>query len=181
MDKLQAKIEAVLFIAAKPMTIKDLAAIIACTPAEATAACVALQQAYLDRQGGLALVQDESKYQLVSAPQQAAVVKEFVKQETTGELSKPSLETLTIIAYRGPIAKMELDQIRGINCALILRNLLIKGLIEMKSEKNESYYSVTTDFLKFLGLGNVHDLPDYEKLRTDKGLEQLITQAEQSI
>jgi len=60
------------------------------------------------------------------------LLKILLKDETTGELTKPSIETLTIIAYRGPIAKYELERIRGINCSLILRNLILRGLAEEK-------------------------------------------------
>ncbi|MCG2700667.1 SMC-Scp complex subunit ScpB, partial [Candidatus Parcubacteria bacterium] len=96
--------------------------------------------------------------------------------ETTGELSRPSLESLTIIAYRGPVAKIDLDRIRGINCALILRNLLLRGLIEGKydNKKKETYYSVTFDFIKFLGINNIKELPDYERLNKDDTIDRML-------
>jgi len=180
MNNLQAKAEAILFIATKPMSPKDLAEIMECTPEEAVQACEGLMQVYLERKSGLAIIKDQTTYQMVSAPDVSEVVKEFAKQEMNSELSRPSLETLTIIAYRGPIAKLELDRIRGINCSLILRNLLIKGLIESKNEKGETYYSVTTDFVKFLGLSSVSSLPEYQDLRQDKTIEKILNE-EQAI
>lgn len=96
-----------------------------------------------------------------------------------GELSRPSLETLTIIAYRQPISKMDLDRIRGVNCALILRNLLLHGLIEGKYDKtkDETYYTVTVDFIRFLGISEVSALPDYDRLSHHDSLERVLQEA----
>ncbi|MBT7553409.1 SMC-Scp complex subunit ScpB, partial [bacterium] len=94
----------------------------------------------------------------------------------TGELSKPSLETLTIVAYRQPIAKEELEQIRGVNCSVILRNLLIRGLVEARESKGDlvPMYSVTIDFLRHLGIDSVEQLPDFAKLNSNENLQALI-------
>jgi segregation and condensation protein B len=91
-------------------------------------------------------------------------------------LSQPSLEALTIIAYRGPIAKLELERIRGVNCSLILRHLLLRGLVEEKLDKtkNENFYTVTHDFIRFLGLGSVTELPDYEKLNQAEAINSVL-------
>jgi segregation and condensation protein B len=86
------------------------------------------------------------------------------------------LETLTIIAYRGPVTRAELEQIRGVNCSIILRNLAMRGLITTASDKQtmQVTYSITFDFLKFLGLQQQSELPDYEKLNSSQALEQLL-------
>ncbi len=159
------KIESLLFIAAKPMSIKQLADLINQPESEIKKAGDELEEEYKSNKRGVQIIKNGSKYQMVSSPDNARLVQEFIKDETTGELSRPSLETLTIIAYRGPIAKSDLDHIRGVNCSLILRNLLIRGLIEAKSDKKgETYYNVTFDFIRFLGINDINELPDYEKL-----------------
>jgi len=119
---------------------------------------------------------------MVSSPENAKIIQEFIKDETTGELSKPSLEALTIIAYRGPVSKIDLDRIRGVNCALILRNLLIRGLIEGKfdKKKNETYYAATFDFIRFLGLNKINDLPDYIRLHQDETIDRILEVNENS-
>jgi len=124
----------------------------------------------------LQIIKNGSSFQMVTAPENAELIQQFVKDETTGELSRPSLETLTIIAYRGPVAKTDLDRIRGINCSLILRNLLIRGLVDVREDKkkDESYYTVTFDFLRFLGLNDVKELPDYQKLSQDDTIERIL-------
>lgn len=129
------KIESLLFIAAKPMSIKQLADLINQPESEIKKAGDELEEEYKSNKRGVQIIKNGSKYQMVSSPDNARLVQEFIKDETTGELSRPSLETLTIIAYRGPITKSDLDHIRGVNCSLILRNLLIRGLIEAKSDK----------------------------------------------
>ena len=91
-------------------------------------------------------------------------------------MTQPSLETLTIIAYRGPITKPEIEQIRGVNCSLILRNLLIRGLIEEKEDKQrlQNTYTISFDFLRHLGADRVEELPQYSDLHTDEVVGQLI-------
>ena len=111
----------------------------------------------------------------MTAPTTTAVAQEFVKEEMTGELTKPSLETLTVIAYRGPVSKPELELIRGVNCSLILRNLLIRGLIEEISDKQRGRrYQITMDFLKFLGVSSPSELPKYQELNAAEMLQQLL-------
>ncbi len=177
MDKLKSQLESLLFIAAKPLTVKQLSEWLAVKPDQITAVCAELAQDYKDNERGIQLTCSGDKYQLVSAPDNAAAVQKFIAEETSGELSRPSLEALTIIAYRGPVAKFELDKIRGVNCALILRNLLIRGLIESKEERGETYYSVSLDFLRFLGVTNVQALPDYERLHALDTINQLLEEA----
>lgn len=177
---IKSSCEALLFVAAKPLKVKDLAELLKVSAEDVTKALDELEAECQAEKRGVAVVKQGSSYQMVSAPEQSSLVKEFVKDETMGELSKPSVETLTIIAYRGPIAKMDLDRIRGVNCSLILRNLLLRGLIEVEydKKKHENYYSVTLDFVRFLGISDITHLPDYEKLSKDETLEQLLSQEE---
>lgn len=182
MNNLKAKIESLLFISAKPLTVKDLAALTGCSAEEAAEAIGRLKKEKEENGGGTRIIEAGGKYQMASAPENSRLVQEFIKDETTGELSRPSLETLTIIAYRGPIAKLDLDRIRGVNCSLILRNLLLRGLIEASPDKKkrEIYYTVSLDFVRFLGLGSAKELPDYERLSRDETIEQLLAAAEES-
>jgi segregation and condensation protein B len=167
---LKSQIESLLFVAIKPLAVKELATLTNTKNKEVEEALTELETEYQTGDRGLSLIKNNNQYQLTSAPDNAALVQEFLKDETSGELSQPSLEALTIIAYRGPIGKTELEKIRGVNCSLILRNLLMRGLIEEKFEKikDENFYTVTHDFVRFLGLNSVNDLPDYSKLSADE-------------
>ncbi|MDO8592567.1 MAG: SMC-Scp complex subunit ScpB [bacterium] len=173
---IKSKIESLLFISAKPMAASQLADLLRAEKKEVVKAADELLENYKNNQAGVQIIKDGAKYQMVSAPENAKVIQEFIKDETTGELSKPSLEALTIIAYRGPVTKIDLDRIRGVNCALIIRNLLLRGLIEEKfdKKKNETYYKATFDFIRFLGLSRLEDLPDYEKLHQDDTIERML-------
>lgn len=180
MDKQLAALEAILFVANKPLAVKDLAELLKIKTEDIETSLDALALYYQAQKAGLQLIRSGSKYQLVTSADTAEVVRKFLADEMTGELSRPSLESLTIIAYRGPIAKIDLDRIRGVNCALILRNLLMRGLIEeeLDKTKNETYYRVSLDFIRYLGVNRVEELPDYERLHQDEGLNQLLARAE---
>lgn len=164
---LQSQIESLLFVAIKPMPVKELADLTKVKIKEVEEALEALGAEYKNNGRGLSLIKNNNQYQLTTAPENAALVQDFLKDETSGELSQPSLEALTVIAYRGPIGKLELEKIRGVNCSLIIRNLLLRGLIEEKYNKikDENYYTVTHDFIRFLGLSDISELPEYAKLR----------------
>jgi len=169
---LQSQIESILFVAIKPMPVKELADLTKAKVKEVEEALESLAAEYKNGERGLSLIKNNNQYQLTTAPENAALIQEFLKDETSGELSQPSLEALTVIAYRGPIGKLELEKIRGVNCSLIIRNLLLRGLIEEKYNKvtDENYYTVTHDFIRFLGLSNISELPDYVKLRAEESV-----------
>lgn len=179
---MQAKLEALLFVSIKPIALAELAKFLKANKAEIKKTLEDLAHSYQERKSGLVLINSNGKYQLTSAPEQAEMVKKFLKSEASGELSQPSLETLTIIAYRSPVSKSELEMIRGVNCSLILRNLLMRGLVEEKFDrsKQENYYSVSTDFLRHLGLESVKDLPDFENLSQNRSLEEVLSQTQEN-
>jgi len=179
---LKSQLESLLFISLKPLAVKELADATKTKTKEVEEALAELTDAYKNSTSGLTLVKNNNQYQLATAGDNAALVQEFLKDETSGELSQPSLEALTIIAYRGPIAKLELDRIRGVNCSLIIRNLLLRGLVEEKFDKtkNEHYYTVTHDFVRFLGLSDIAQLPDYEKLRQAETITAVLSAGEKN-
>lgn len=163
---LSSALESLLFISSKPLSLKELASATEHKAEEVEAVLAQLANEYLEQKRGFILVGNNKQYQLTTAPENADLISQFLKDETSGELTQPSLEALTIIAYRGPVTKAELEMIRGVNCSLILRNLLIRGLIDESLDKvlGENVYSVTLDFLKYLGMTKLSDLPDYENL-----------------
>lgn len=175
---LKSQLESLLFVAIKPLALKELANLTNTKTKDVEEALEVLGAEYKNNASGLSLIENNRQYQLTTTADNAPLVQEFLKDETSGELSQPSLEALTIIAYRGPIGKLELEKIRGVNCSLIIRNLLLRGLIEEKYEKvrEENYYTVTHDFVRFLGLNSVNDLPEYEKLRGNEVIAETVNQ-----
>jgi len=176
MNELKSKIESLLFVSAKPIAISHLADLIKAEADEIEKTADELLLDYEVNARGMRIIKNGNKYQMVTAPDNAGLIRELIKDETVGELSRPSLETLTIIAYRGPIARADLNRIRGINCALILKNLLLRGLIEAKEdeENGESYYTVSFDFMRHLGINNINELPDYERLSQDINIDEVL-------
>ena len=134
---------------------------------------------YSQADRGVVIQKIDDQIQLATSAENAKLVKDFIKAETTGELTRAALEALTIIAYRGPVSRADIEQIRGVNCAIILRNLLIRGLIASSQDKRkmQTTYNITFDFLQFLGLKEQSELPDYQKLNSSESLEKIINQA----
>ena len=127
MTELAAQLEALLFVASEPMKLSRLAAATG-RPADAvTAALTELAAALADH--GLQLQEHADSYRLVTRPTVAGTIRQFLVEESRTELTKPALETLAIIAYRGPITKSGLETIRGVSSDTMLRNLLQRGLI----------------------------------------------------
>ncbi|MFH1597513.1 MAG: SMC-Scp complex subunit ScpB [Patescibacteria group bacterium] len=176
MSKAKSKIESLLFISHKPLSVQKIAELTKSEKETVKNTLNELMQQYQEEERGFQIMKVGQSYQMVSAPDNGKIIKEFLKDEQTGEMTKPSLETLTIIAYRGPITKAELDMIRGVNCSLILRNLMIKGLVESKEDKSkmQTVYGITFDFMRHLGISQLKDLPDYEKLNQNDNLDKLL-------
>ncbi|OGY93676.1 MAG: SMC-Scp complex subunit ScpB [Candidatus Komeilibacteria bacterium RIFOXYC1_FULL_37_11] len=169
-------LESLLLTAGKPLTYKELSNLLECGDDELAKALAELSTKYNQPESGIHILLNNQKAQFVSNPDNIGVLKKYFKDELSGELTKPSLETLTIIAYRQPVSKEELEQIRGVNCSIIIRNLLIRGLIEESTDTSSltTNYSVTMDFLKYMGIDSVSELPDYEKLNNDENLSKLL-------
>lgn len=173
---LEKKIEALLFLAGRPLSVKKLSELAEAKSSDVTTACETLVHQYEDRKGGVLIQKAGDSYQMVTHGDVRSLAQAYAKEEISGELTKPSLETLTIVAYRGPVSKAELEQIRGVNCSLILRNLLIRGLVEASYDKQKAttVYDVTHDFMRFLGIAEVQELPDYDKLHSHETLLKLL-------
>ncbi len=172
---LRSKIESLLFVSGNPFSTEKIAKILGVKKDEAERELKNLASVYDADNGGMKIAVIDDKYQMVTNPECAGAVRDFLKEEIIGELTRPQLETLTIIAYRGPISKFELEQIRGVNCSMILRNLLIRGLAEQKNGGDGmEKFNITHDFLKYIGLTDIKKLPDYDNLNADKNLQDLL-------
>lgn len=168
MKNLAAKIEALLFVSGEPVALKKLCSALNAKPEEVQSALLQLKGQLEGR--GVALAEKDGAYSLVTAPEAADAVEAFTKEELGEDLSRAALETLTIVAYRGPVSRAEIDYIRGVNSSFTLRNLLIRGLIERVTNPNDSrvlLYYPSFDFLKFTGITRIENLPQYEEFRRE--------------
>ncbi|MBU0596830.1 SMC-Scp complex subunit ScpB [Patescibacteria group bacterium] len=166
------KIESILFVASKPLSTKQLSNAVGVGIEKIEEALETLIMKFNRTESGLHIFYNNGSVQMGTNPDNSEVIEGFVKNEAGGELTKAQLETLTVVAYRGPITRPELEEIRGVNCAVILRNLLIKGLIDENNdeEKLAIVYSISFDALSHIGVTSVHDLPDYDKLSQHENL-----------
>lgn len=164
MSAIASKIEAILFVSGEEMSVQKIKKTLGDDVAEeeVIAEIEQLQKAYQGK--GIRILMKDGKVQMVSAPEHAQVIHALVKSHLTEELTPAALETLACIAYREPIAKQEIDELRGVNSIFSLRALLMRGLIEKTKKEDDArtdYYRVTLDLLKKLGLEKITDLPDY--------------------
>ncbi|MFA5128891.1 MAG: SMC-Scp complex subunit ScpB [Patescibacteria group bacterium] len=176
MANLKSKIESLLFVASRPLSLKKICEQVGGEKEEVKKLLADLADDCENNKRGVQIMEIDGEYQMATRGDSSKMVKDFLKDEMTGELTRPALETLTIIAYRGPIAKSDLEQIRGVNCSLILRNLMIKGLAESKnSDKGgEPLFNITFDFMRYLGITKQSELPDYDKLSKSEILDKIL-------
>lgn len=178
MPNLSSKLESILFVASKPLGVKKLAKVLNKEEARVREAMEELRQKYNHPESGIIIIQNNDEWQMVSNPDNREAAENFLKAEVSGDLTRPQLETLTVISYRGPITKPELEQIRGVNCGLILRNLMMRGLVkEVEDPANLlPTFEATMDYVRHLGLDSLSQLPDYEKLREHENVVNVLSQ-----
>ena len=108
-----------------------------------------------------------NKFKFTTKAEHKDYYKKLVEQEENSLLSQSSLETLAIIAYNGPITRVSIDNIRGVNSSSVIRKLLLKGLIEEAGKEDSPgrprLYNVTHIFLDYFGLGSINELPQIEQ------------------
>lgn len=174
---MKSVLESLLFVSGEPIKISKLAKIVEMKKEEVVEAISEISKKYREDESGLMIVEKEDEAQLVSSEKNVEYVERLVKNELEGPLSTAALEVLSIIAYRGPISKPEIESIRGVNCSYTLRNLSIRGLIERGNNPKDArgyVYSVSFDFLKKLGIEKVENLPEYAKLSVDERINSII-------
>ncbi len=159
---IERQIEAVLFYKAEPMKKTALAEFFSVPPEEIETALGILNARLTS--GGTRLVITDTSVQLVTAPEMSDVIDVLRKDDLKRDIGKAGAETLAIILYRGPISRSDIDRVRGVNSTFILRNLLIRGLIERRDNPKDQrtlLYAVTPSLLNHLGIGKREDLPQF--------------------
>jgi len=176
LSKLKSAIESILFISGEPVEISRIMKITGAAKPEVENAVMALQNEYVAGRG-MIIIKKENAVQMATAPDNAEIVSEIVKSGMQEGLSKAALEVLSIVAYRGPISRVNIEAIRGVNCSFTVRALMLRGLLERVDNPNDSrsyLYKISFEFLKKLGLENVEKLPDFEALSQDSRIESII-------
>lgn len=158
---LAADLEAVLFTLNRAVSLLELRDILQAPLPDVEAAAVTLGERLTGR--GLMLQRHQGEVQLVTDPAQADVVRRVLRPEYPARLSPAAYETLAIVAYRQPLTRARIEEIRGVNCEAVLENLEEKGLIaevgRMDAPGNPRLFGTTIRFLQILGLQSLDELP----------------------
>ena len=160
-------IEALLFISEKPVMLEQFKEVVDGVNAREIRECILLlKEEYDSRKSGMSIVEIAGGYQMLSNPDYALYVKKFYRTRHKDKLSKPSLETLAIIAYKHPVTRLDIELIRGVNSDGVVAHLLSKGLIKTMGRKDVPgrpyLYGITRQFLEYFGLKSLEDLPKLE-------------------
>ena len=160
---LAAALESLLFVADKPVDAIQLARALRIQPEAVEVGLSQLAAALLDNQRGLRLLEQGGHYRLVTRPDAAAAVEEFLNLDLSTRLSGPALETLAVVAYRQPATRAQIEAVRGVDCGGVLRTLVQRGLVEemgrLEGLGRPIVYGITEQFMHHFGLTNLHELP----------------------
>ncbi len=169
MDYLANHIEALVFCSPKPITEDEIQSCLkemfeADVPMEDISGGIAkLSEKYENEQFSFGLVQSGGGYQFLTKPAYQASISILLKQQSKRRLSNSAMETLAIIAYKQPVTKTEIEQIRGVNCDYAVNKLLEKELIEIKGKAETigrpMLYGTNNKFMDYFGINSLRDLP----------------------
>jgi segregation and condensation protein B len=162
-------LEAALFSAARPLTVEELGTLDAdATHADVRVALDLIREHYDFDQHGIELVELAGGYQILTRPMHAATIERAQFSVRTPKLTAATLETLAVIAYRQPVGRAEIEEIRGVSAGGVLRSLQERGLIEVVGRSEGMgrplLYGTAPLFLELLGLRDLTDLPKAEEL-----------------
>jgi segregation and condensation protein B len=173
-ERLKAILESLLFAAGEPVALAQLANALDNVPREEIREALAeMTTAYATGGRGIVLEQVAGGYQLRTPKEHAFYVRRLLSAKPP-RLSRPLLETLSIIAYRQPITRPEIEQLRGVDTGGVLETLLERALVKIAGRKDAPgrpiMYATTSQFLELFGLRDLQSLPDLEEFRALEGL-----------
>ena len=162
---MKAVVEGLLFVSGEDgLTIEEICNITEKEKNEISSIIKELYNDYESNERGMHIEFLGKKFKLTTKTEHKEYYKKLVNEEENSILSQSALETLAIIAYNGPITRINVDEIRGVNSSYVIRKLLLKGLIEEVGRSDAAgkprIYNVTHKFLDYFGLGSIEELPE---------------------
>ena len=169
---MKAVVEGLLFLSGEDgLTIKEISGIIEKDEIEVKEIIKELYNDYNNSNRGIQIEYLAEHFKLATKVEHKDYYKKLVEDKDDNTLSQSALEVLAVIAYNGPITRIDIDNIRGVNSSYIIRKLLLKGLIEENGRSDipgkPKLYKVSNNFLDYFGLGNINELPKIEIETTD--------------
>lgn len=175
-NSLKSQLESILLVAEKPVSAKELASCTEVMTAVVQKALAELIEEYSEK--GIKIIKKGEYFSMVTAPENGPVVAKFLNEELRHDLSDAAIETLSIITYKQPVTRVEIEEIRGVQSDQIIRNLMIRGLIGEVGRKEAPgrpiLYGTTMEFLQYFGIASEQELPKFEQPVTENEPEILI-------
>lgn len=168
LERLCTGVEAVLFWKGEPVSIKKLSQILSKTEEEISLALKKLEESLAGR--GISLVSKEGEFALGTSKDTSELIENLTKEELVRDLGKAGLETLSIIIYQGPISRAEIDYIRGVQSTFILRNLMVRGLVEKvanPTDQRSFLYKPTFELLSYMGVTKIEEMPQFAEAKAE--------------
>ncbi|MTB64453.1 segregation/condensation protein B [Streptococcus sp. zg-86] len=165
-----AEIEVLLFVAGEEgLTVRNIAEMLDLQPSAVIQQIEKLREKYQsDTQSGLAILESSNRYKLVTKKDYAELLRIYAKTPINQSMSRALLETLSIIAYKQPITRIEVDDIRGVNSSGAISKLQAFDLIRENGKKEvlgrPNLYITTDYFLDYMGINHLDELPDVSEL-----------------
>lgn len=175
-------IEALLFASDEPISLRRLSSLLDISSTRTLREVIeSLNRFYREYARSFEIVEIAGGYQMTTLPEFAGTVMKLLGSKRKTRLSKPALETLAIIAYKQPISRIDIEQIRGVNCDGVLSTLMDRELIEVAGRGDgigKPYlYATTKRFLEYIGLKDHRDLPSMEELERSLELTEPVPRA----
>lgn len=166
-----AAIEAILFVSGDPVNVAELAHHMNLTANEMDDVLSELARTYVDANRGIRLNRNGGEAYLSIDPARARAVETFLQPMKKQALSQAVLETLSVIAYKQPATRAEIEAVRGVKCDYSVQMLLKRGLIEEAGQRETlgrpTEYRTTDKFLMHFGIGSIDELPDINALKLE--------------
>lgn len=174
---MQAAIEALLFIAGdEGLDAKQIAAVLEADKDEVSRTLQQMKRQFDETGRGLQIVELAGTWQLTTRPEHAVYFQRLAYSPARGTLSQAALETLAIIAYRQPVTRIDIEEIRGVKTDRAIHTLVAKGLVKPVGRADAIgrpiLYGTTDEFLDYFGLRSLDDLPDTDQFENAENLEQ---------
>ena len=169
---LKGRIEAILFVAGEPVSVRDLAKVLQIGEKELSRVLKEIKDEYDYENRGFLLKRFGSHVQLATRPLYSEDVVRLLQPVQQQSLSQAAMETLAVVAYKQPATRAEVEQVRGVKCDYSLQSLILKGLIEEAGRKDTIgrpiLYRTTDQFLSHFGIQSLDELPPMPENETER-------------
>lgn len=176
-NELYGAIECLLFVSGDPVDIAEIQRTLSLTDMEMQAAIAAMDKQYREAERGIQLFITATSVQMVSNKKYAMLVKDMLQPLQSRSLSQAILETLSVIAYRQPVTRADIEAVRGVRCEYAVSQLLRMGMISEAGRRNcigrPMQFATTDKFLRHFGITALDELPKYTDYTADAESEKM--------